>query len=239
MTTRQARDISFTGRGSMFDVERAEGAYLITPDGRRILDAAGGAIVANIGHGRREVAEAVARALEDLTYVVPPFSTPQRTRLVERLVEKWLPEGLTRVSFVAGGSESVESALRLARHHHVAAGRPQRWKVIGGDLSYHGMAFGGMSVGNHVPRKANFLPMLIDFPKTRTPYCLSCSLGRRDHDPDCRESAADELEEVILREDPATVAAVIMEPVIGSAAGCYPPPAPEMWRTGRRTARLR
>jgi adenosylmethionine-8-amino-7-oxononanoate aminotransferase len=228
VTTQQVRDVSFTGRGSMLAVERAEGAYLITPDGRRILDAAGGAIVANIGHGRREVAEVVAQALEDLTYVVPPFSTPQRTRLVERLVDSWLPEGLTRVSFVAGGSESVESALRLARHHHVAAGRPERWKVIGGELSYHGVTLGGMSVGNHVPRRANFVPMLIDFPKTPTPYCLSCSLGRRDHDPDCREAAADQLEQVILREDPETVAAVIMEPIIGSAAGCYPPP-PGYW----------
>jgi adenosylmethionine-8-amino-7-oxononanoate aminotransferase len=228
VATQKTRDVSFTGRGSMFAVDRAEGAYLISSDGRRVLDAAGGAIVANIGHGRREVAEAVARALEEITYVVPPFATPQRTRLVERLLDSWLPDGLTRVSFVAGGSESVDSALRLARHHHVAAGRPERWKVIGGDLSYHGVTLGGLSVGNHLPRKGNFLPMLVDFPKTPTPYCLSCSLGRRDHDPDCRAAAADALEEVILKENPETVAAVIMEPVVGSAAGCYPPP-PSYW----------
>src|SRR5688572_17324032 len=117
-----------------FAVDRPEGAYLITPDGRRILDAAGGAIVVNIGHGRREVAEVAARALEQVTYVVPTFATEAKTRLVERLTDRWLPEGLTRATFTSGGSESVEAALRLARLHHVCAGRPERWKVIGREL---------------------------------------------------------------------------------------------------------
>src|SRR3990172_985029 len=90
-----------------FAVERAEGAYLITPDGRRILDAAGGAIVVNIGHGRREVAEVAARALEQLTYVVPTFATEAKTRLVERLTQRWLPEGMTRASLTNGGTETV------------------------------------------------------------------------------------------------------------------------------------
>src|SRR5207244_12803687 len=92
-----------------FAVERAEGAYLITPDGRRILDAAGGAIVVNIGHGRREVGEVAARALERLTYVVPTFVSEAKARLVERLTERWLPEGLARPSFTSGDAESVQA----------------------------------------------------------------------------------------------------------------------------------
>ncbi|MEX2238602.1 MAG: aspartate aminotransferase family protein [Dehalococcoidia bacterium] len=225
MTTQLARPTTFTGRPAMFAVERAEGAYLITSEGKRVLDAAGGAIVANIGHGRREVAEVAAQALQDVTYVVPPFATPERTRLVERLVNNWLPEGLSHVQFVSGGSESVDAAMRLARQHHVAAGRTERWKIIGGELSYHGVAMGGLAVGNHIPRRSTFEPMLTKYPKTPTPYCLSCSLGRNEHQPDCREGAADRLEDVILREGPDTVAAVIMEPVVGSAAGCFVPPA--------------
>ena len=206
-----------------FAVERAEGAYLITPDGRRVLDAAGGAIVVNIGHGRREVAEVAAQALEHLTYVVPTFATEAKTRLVERLTERWLPEGLTRASFTSGGSESVEAALRLARLHHVCAGRPQRWKIIGREFSYHGVTLAALAVGGHTSRRKGYEPLLLDFPKAPSHYCLECSLGRTSKD--CREEAADKLEEVILGEGPDTVAAFIAEPVVGGAAGAVVPPA--------------
>jgi adenosylmethionine-8-amino-7-oxononanoate aminotransferase len=207
---------------SPFAVERAEGAYLITPDGRRILDAAGGAIVVNIGHGRREVAELAAQALVHLTYVVPTFATEAKTRLVERLTERWLPEGLTRASFTSGGSESVEASLRLARLHHVCAGRPQRWKIIGREFSYHGVTLAALAVGGHTSRRRGYEPLLLDFPKVPSHYCLECSLGRTSDD--CREQAADKLEEVILREGPDTVAAFIAEPVVGGAAGAVVPP---------------
>ena len=73
-----------------FEIESTDGCFLITPSGRRILDAAGGAIVVNIGHGRREVAEAYARGVEQATFVVPPFATPSRVRLVDRLLDRWL-----------------------------------------------------------------------------------------------------------------------------------------------------
>jgi adenosylmethionine-8-amino-7-oxononanoate aminotransferase len=205
-----------------FAVDRAEGAYLITPDGRRILDAAGGAIVVNIGHGRREVAEVAARALEQLTYVMPTFATEAKTRLVERLSDRWLPKGLTRASFTSGGSESIEAALRLARLHHVCAGQPERWKVIGRDLSYHGITLAALAVGGHAARRKGYEPLLLDFPKAPAHYCLECSLGR--HSAGCRERAADKLEEVILREGPDTVAAFIAEPVVGSAGGALVPP---------------
>ena len=205
-----------------FAVERAEGAYLITPEGRRILDAAGGAIVVNIGHGRREVAEVAAQALEHLTYVVPTFATEAKAGLVERLTERWLPEGLTRASFTSGGSESVEAALRLARLHHVCAGRPERWKIIGREFSYHGVTLAALAVGGHASRRKGYEPLLLDFPKAPSHYCLECSLGRTSED--CREQAADKLEEVIVREGPDTVAAFIAEPVVGGAAGAVVPP---------------
>jgi len=205
-----------------FAVDRAEGAYLITPDGQRVLDAAGGAIVVNIGHGRSEVAEVAAKALEQLTYVVPTFATEAKTRLVERLTDRWLPEGLTRASFTSGGSESVEAAIRLARLHHVCAGRPERWKVIGRDLSYHGISLAALAVGGHARRRKGYEPLLLDFPKAPAHYCLDCSLGR--HSDGCLEGAADKLEGVIRHEGPDTVAAFIAEPVVGSAGGALVPP---------------
>lgn len=209
--------------GLPFAVERAEGAYLITPDGRRILNAAGGAIVANIGHGRREVAQIAATAIEQCSYVVPLFATPYRARLVERLRASWLPGQLTQCLFVSGGSESVETAIRLARHHHVASGRPERWKVIGTDLSYHGTSLGALAVGGHANRRRGYEPLLTGYPKVRAPYCLECFTGRCEKR--CRETAADALEELVVAEGTDTVSAFICEPVIGSAGGVVVPPA--------------
>jgi adenosylmethionine-8-amino-7-oxononanoate aminotransferase len=153
---------------------------------------------------------------------VPTFATEAKTALVERLTERWLPEGMTRASFTSGGSESVEAAIRLARLHHVSAGRPERWKVIGRELSYHGITLAAMAVSGHEPRRKGYEPLLLDFPKAPSHYCLECSLGRTVKD--CREEAADKLEEVILREGPDTVAAFLAEPVVGSAAGAIVPP---------------
>ena len=222
MDAERSRRVAFVPRGTPFAVERTEGCYLITPDGTRILDAAGGAIVANIGHGRSEVAQAAATSLAEISYVVPPFATDARVRLVERLVDHWLPEGLTRVGFTSGGSESVDAAIRLARQHHVAAGRPKRWKIIGREMSYHGVTIGALSVGGHASRRKGFEPLLLDLPKAPAHYCLECSLGRTT--TDCREAAADKLEELIVQEGPETVAAFIAEPVVGSAGGALVPP---------------
>ncbi len=208
------RRTSFVPHSTPFYVERAKGSYLYTDDGRAILDAGGGAIVTNIGHGRKEVADVAAKTLEQFGYVVPTFSTPQRVALAERLVANWLPKGLTRCFFTSGGSESVDAALRLVRAHHVAAGRPERWKVIGSDLSYHGITLATLSVANHAPRRAAFEPMLPAFPHTPNPYD--------------NENAAALLEQVIKKEGPDTVAAVILEPVVGSAGGAMVPP-PEFW----------
>jgi adenosylmethionine-8-amino-7-oxononanoate aminotransferase len=205
-----------------FEVARAEGVWLETPDGRRILDAAGGAVVVNVGHGRREVAEAYARAVTEVTYVVPPFVTEQRARLVERLRRAWLPEGLTRCVFTSGGSESMDAALRIARQHFVSAGRPERWKVVGRDLAYHGTTLATLAVGGHTKRRAPFGPWLVASPKAPACYCLRCPLGL--HHPECGVACAEAIEEVFEREGPETIAAFVAEPIVGSTAGALAPP---------------
>jgi adenosylmethionine-8-amino-7-oxononanoate aminotransferase len=212
--------------GPPLSIARAQGAWLETTDGQRILDAAGGAIMVNVGHGRREVIEAMTRALERVTYAVPVFATEERERLVECLIERWLPGDLARVYLTSGGSESVDAALRLARQHHVAAGRPERWKILGRDLSYHGTTLATLAAGGHEKRRAPFGPLLLDFPKAPACYCLRCPLERTY--PECRVACAEALEEVLLREGPETVAAFIAEPVVGSTAGAVDPP-PEYW----------
>jgi len=224
MDAERARRYGFATRADAqpLRIARAEGAWLYTEEGQAILDASGGAIVSNVGHGRREVAEAYARELERLSYVLPPFATESRVRLVERLVSRWLPPGLVRVGFTSGGSESVDTALRVARLHHVAADRPGRWKVIARDLSYHGTTLATLAVGGHQKRRKGFEPWLAELPKAPACYCFRCPLGKTW--PSCASACADEVEAAILAADPDTVAAVIAEPIGGSTAGALVPP---------------
>lgn len=234
MDPERTRSYPFIGPpgATPFSISRAEGAWLYTPDAsqpsgeRAILDAAGGAIVSNIGHGRSEPGLAFARASAAVTYAVPPFATEERVELVERLRAAWLPSELTRAVFTSGGSESVDAALRLARQHHVSAGRPGRWKVIGRDLSYHGVTLATLAVGGHVKRRKGFEPWLPDLPKAPACYCLRCPLGLRY--PGCQVACATALEEIVEREGADTIAAFIAEPIGGSTAGALDPPD-EYW----------
>jgi adenosylmethionine-8-amino-7-oxononanoate aminotransferase len=223
-----ARRFPFASRPGTqpLEIERSEGVWLYTTDGRAILDAAGGAIVVNVGHGRREVAEAYAREAARVSYVIPPFATEHRVRLVERLVDRWLPRGLTRAVFTSGGSESVDAALRVARAHFVAKGETKRWKVIGRALSYHGTTLATLAVGGHDKRRAGFEPWLAELPKAPACYCYRCPLGKRY--PSCGVACADEVERAIRDAGPDTVAAVIAEPIGGSTAGAIVPPD-EYW----------
>ena len=211
---------AFLPGSAPLQIERTEGCFLITPDGRRILDAAGGAIVANIGHGREEVAAVAAEALARTTYVVPPFATPERVRLVERLRASWLPDGLERCVFASGGSEAIDAAVRIARQHFVSRGEPARWKVIGRELSYHGTTLSGLDIGGHVKRRDGFEPWLHDVPKAPACYPLRCALCSGKCTLDC----ADAFEATIEAAGPETVAAVVIEPVGGSTAGALVPP---------------
>ncbi|HVN37096.1 MAG TPA: aspartate aminotransferase family protein [Myxococcota bacterium] len=220
MDAEEIRRFAFTPGTGGLAIERAEGCWLVATGGHRILDAAGGAIVSNIGHGRVEVGEAMARTSARIDYVVPPFATEERVRLAEVLRERWLPHELTRVLFTSGGSESTDAAIRIARQHHVARGEASRWKVIGRDLSYHGITLATLAVGGHTKRRKGFDPLLLDFPHAPACYALRCELCRGRCDLQC----ADALEALILREGPETIAAFIAEPIGGSTAGALVPP---------------
>ena len=209
-TDRDINRIHFGPGTSGPTIVGGDGVWLLAADGRRILDGAGGAIVANIGHGRTEVADAVRDALDGGAYVIPIWPTPHRERLHDILVERWLPEGMGHVFFTSGGSESADSAIRLARAYHLACGRPERWKVVGRHPSYHGLTLGALAVGSHRNRRAGFEPILPDFP--HVPW---------------DDAAA--LEELVEREGDS-IAAFVFEPITGAAGGCLIAPD-EYWRT--------
>jgi adenosylmethionine-8-amino-7-oxononanoate aminotransferase len=190
----------FTAQATGPNIVRASGSMLYTDTGAEIIDGASGALVTNIGHGRREIADAVHAAMMAVDYVIPVWTTPNRLALIDDLVDHWLPDGFTHAFFAAGGSEANDSAIRLARMHHLATGQSQRWKVIGRDPSYHGSTLATLSAGQHRARRMGFEPLLAEWPKA--PW-----------------NDANALAAVIEAAGPKTVAAFIAEPIIGAAGG--------------------
>lgn len=212
----------FLGRRPPFTVTHAEGAYLYTPDGSPVLDAAGGAVVANIGHGRAEVAEAIRDAAMNCSYAVPTWMTPERQALVDELQQHWLPAHLPRIHLASGGSEANESALKIAVQYHAACGRPDKNKILARSLSYHGTTITTAGVSGHASRKRGLESVLSEYNTIETPYPLRCPLG--SHHPDACDYYINNLVEVIEREGADTIAALIAEPLNGSSGGAITPP---------------
>ena len=209
-------------RGRSFSITKAEGACLYTSEGQEIIDVAGGAIVCNVGHGRRQVADAVWRATLDYSYVVPPWLTPSRESLIESLRKDWLPESFTRAHFTSGGSESNEAAIKLALHYQQAIGQFQRTKIIGRSISYHGTTLATASISGHPKRKKGLESALPKFCEVASPYPLRCPLGRFHENTG--SYYANLLQEEIETQGPENVAAFLAEPITGTSGGAIVPP---------------
>jgi adenosylmethionine-8-amino-7-oxononanoate aminotransferase len=206
-------------------VERAEGPYLFTDDGQKILDAASGAVVVNIGQGREEIAQLAAEQIRQLNYILPIWISPARERLVERLA-RWTPPGLNRFFFTSGGSESVEAALKFAIYYHSLKGRPEKKRFISRWFSYHGNTFAALSVSGNLSRRAGFEHALFDWPKIPPSYCYRCPWEKTY--PGCDLDCATALEKEIQRAGAGTIAAFIAEPMVGASGGVIPP-VKEYW----------
>ncbi|HWN57988.1 MAG TPA: aminotransferase class III-fold pyridoxal phosphate-dependent enzyme, partial [Methylomirabilota bacterium] len=205
-------------------IERAEGPWLYASDGNKILDAGAGAVVVNIGQGRREIAEVAARTIANLDYIVPVWTSPEREKLVDRLT-RWTPAGLTRFFFTSGGSEAVEAALKFAILYNKARGKQSKSKIIGRRFSYHGNTIAALSAGGS-GRRADYEHILLDWPKIDPTYCYRCPWGKTY--PSCEIDCATALEKEILKHGPDSIAAFIAEPMMGSSGGVVPP-VKEYW----------
>lgn len=199
-----------------------EGAWIVDADGKRYLDACGGAAVSCLGHSPRAVTEAVADQLSRLAYAHTSFFTSEPAEtLAETLVRK-APGDLQRVYFVSGGSEAVEAALKLARQYFIEVGEPERRHVVARWQSYHGNTLGALSAGGNRWRRAQFAPMLSGAMHHVSP-CHHWRWGEPGETPEAYgERLARELEETILGLGPETVAAFIAEPVVGATMGAVP-----------------
>ncbi len=202
---------------------RAEGMYYWTTDGREILDAVAGLWCVNAGHGRREITEAVTKQLSTMEYA-PAFQMghPIAFELANRLA-KIAPPGLDRIFFTNSGSEAVDTALKIAIAYHRARGNGQRTRFIGREKGYHGVGFGGMSVGGIVNNRKFFGPSMLPG-VDHLPHTLSIEHNAFSRGlPQWGAHLANELERLIALHDASTIAAVIVEPIAGSAGVILPP----------------
>jgi beta-alanine--pyruvate transaminase len=202
---------------------RAEGMYYWATDGRQVLDGVAGLWCVNAGHGRREITDAVTKQLSTMEFA-PAFQMghPIAFELANRLA-KIAPSGLDRIFFTNSGSESVDTALKIAIAYHRSRGNGQRIRFIGREKGYHGVGFGGMSVGGIVNNRKVFgssmLPGVDHLPHTLNVEHNAFSRGL----PQWGGHLANELERLIALHDASTIAAVIVEPLSGSAGVILPP----------------
>jgi len=203
-------------------LSRAEGMHYWTPDGRKVLDGVAGLWCVNAGHGRKEITDAVSRQLAEMEYA-PPFQMghPPGFEVASRLV-KVTPRDLDHVFFANSGSEAVDSALKIAIAYHRVRGDAARQRLIGREKGYHGVGFGGISVGGMVNNRKFFGAMLPGVDHLRHTLDLEHNAFSRGV-PEWGAHLADDLERLVALHDASTIAAVIVEPVSGSAGVVLPP----------------
>ncbi len=203
-------------------LDYAEGIYLYDVDGKRYLDGSSGAMVSNIGHSNPHVLAVMRKQMSRATFGYRLHFLNEPAERLAVMTASLMPEGLDRVFFVSSGSEAVESAIKLARQYAVVCGQGSRWKVISRFPSYHGCTLGALALTGYDPLVTPFAPMMREMPKIPAPTCY---LDRDDlSDEERGLRYAEMLRDEILRQDPETVLAFIMEPVGGAATGALVAP---------------
>jgi len=228
MTKQTASHLFYQSRSRRPQLDRADGVYMWDINGKRYLDGSSGAMVSNIGHSNQNVLNAMRQQMEKATF---GYRLHFETDASEKLASKTAslaPPGLERVFFVSGGSEAVESAIKLARQYALAIGQSSRWKVISRAPSYHGCTLGALALTGYSTLTEPFAPMMRVMPKIPAPRAYLDGLDMDD--PATGHYYADMLEEKILHEGADSVLAFIVEPVGGASTGALVPPAGYMPR---------
>ncbi|MCF7935346.1 MAG: aspartate aminotransferase family protein [Synergistales bacterium] len=207
---------------------RAEGIYIEDEEGKRYIDGCSGALISNLGHGVPEIVEALQQQLQTLTFAHPSRWRNKAAMEAAEEVASITPADMDYLWLVSGGSEAIESAVKLARQYYVerdGAGSAKhltlaRWN------SYHGSTLGTLAVGGNMPRRRLFSPMFMEQPKVPTHYCYRCPYGLTY--PTCGLRCATDVERAIKRIGPQYIASFVAEPVVGSSVGALNPPE-EYW----------
>jgi adenosylmethionine-8-amino-7-oxononanoate aminotransferase len=203
---------------------RGEGSWIITADGRRLLDASGQAAVVSIGHGVAEIGRAMAEQSSQIAFAhTTQFHSAPAEKLAERLLALAPPNFRDggRVYFTSGGSEATETAIKLARQYWLERGDTKRFRIVSRRQSYHGSTLGAMSVSGNVARRAPYQPLLAEWGHIAPCFCYHCPFDLKF--PECGLACADDLETQLHSSD-ENVAAFIFEPVVGATLGAAAPP---------------
>ena len=201
---------------------RGEGIFVIGADGRRYVDACGGAAVSCLGHGPRAVVAAIAEQSERLEFVHSGFFTTEAAEELAAMIAELSPGSLDRVWFTGSGSEAIEAALKLARQYHLERGDDRRTKLIARRQSYHGNTLGALAAGGSAWRRTPYAPLLIDV--SLVDPCLAYRFAEPGEGAEAYgHRAAAALEREVQRLGPETVMAFVAETVVGATAGAVPP----------------
>ena len=201
---------------------RGEGIFLIGDNGRRYIDACGGAAVSCLGHGHPDIAAAITAQVERLEYIHTGFFTSEAAEELAAMIADMSPATLDRVWYTSSGSEAIEAALKLARQYHLEREDTGRRHIIARRLSYHGNTLGALAAGGSSWRRAAYEPLLIDV--SLVDPCFEYRFAEPGESPESYGvRAADALEQEMLRLGPDTVIAFVAETVVGATAGAVPP----------------
>ena len=205
------------------EIVAGEGVFLIDASGRRYLDAVGGAGVAAIGHGVKEITDAVAAQGGSAPYTYgATFTNPWLESLARKLLSV-APSNMEAVYLVSGGSEANETAVKMARQYFVHRGKSQKYKILSRWQSFHGVTLAMLALSGRPSWRRSYEPYLHSSPQIVPPYCYRCPFGSTQEL--CSALCVDDVERAILREGPKSVAAVIVEPICGtSITGAVPGP---------------
>ncbi len=199
-----------------------DGVWITDESGKRYLDASGGAVVVNIGHGRKEIARAVGGQLERLYYAHPTMFTCLPAEELAQALAVHTPDDLNRFYFMTSGSEANETAIKMARQVHQSQGRHDKTVLISRWRSYHGLSLGALAAAGRPAFRMPYMAMLRDAVHIPPPYCLRCSYGLTH--PSCQLRCALALDETIQNLGASVVSAFLLEPVSGATLAGYPPP---------------
>jgi adenosylmethionine-8-amino-7-oxononanoate aminotransferase len=203
-------------------IQSAEGIYMYDHTGKQYIDGCSGAIVCNIGYGNPRVAAAVAKQAQETFFAYRlHFENRPGLELAQKLVSRSAPH-LNRVFCVSGGSEAVETAMKLCRQYYFNLGQGSRSVLISRSPSYHGCTLGALALTTYAPLEIPFRPLIKSYPKIPAPYCYRCALNLTY--PACDLACARHLETVIREQGPQNVAAFIAEPIGGASTGALVPP---------------
>lgn len=222
MSKNEQSNLFYQSSGSRPMLDYAKGIYLYDIDGKKYLDGSSGAMVSNIGHSNPNVLAAMKKQMDKATFGYRLHFQNEPAEQLASLTAKLMPKGLDRVFFVSGGSEAVESCIKLARQYALTKGEDSRYKVISRFPSYHGCSLGALALTGYEPLAKPFAPMMHDMPKIAAPTCY---LDNDNLDDEARGiKYAELLRDEIIAQGEDTVLAFIMEPVGGASTGALVAP---------------